>query len=835
MSRACLVLGFLAAAAPVSVASAQPTSPHPRIWLTSDVSQEWHALAGTSGSATSRAIAKCDDVRARPGEWSSGQYQGFAWVEALSACLVAWRATDDTAHRDAALVYWNALLDDRDTLGDGAGPSYAGGAGIVAQDSGYSMRTFGVWGALGYDWLYDSLSSQDRDHAHQRFSQWIAFHQQPDTYQRAQPGANYHAGHVLAMTLLAVGYADDLEQRSAGQGQALYDYVVDELWGQVMAGGAAGTRGPLVGGDWLEGWQYAPLSVASYSLAGRALQEQGAGPAWLTAWNDAVFHRYVHGLSPDDRMFVGGDADIDTPNLDVNPLPLWGVVAGVSAPATAAAARAELARLAVGGARDFQLFYECLAEAAAGPATPLDRSTEPTAWLASGAGNFYGRTAFDADAIWLVSQCKGTVVDHQHPNAGNVVLQRGADALLVDPGPYGSLSTLTGNAPTLSQPHFNDNYRPSQGAWGEESGGPLPENVATRFAFTRATRSNVLATRCDWDGQLRFQDNASQTVSDAVRDAVLLPGTSGASLVLVDRALTTAAWSSADPLLLRFHSAGTFVEQGTSASATVGGSRLLVRRVVGDATTQARATPEGDCYSGDRGKCEAARFAASEWSAEVPGPSPFAVHVLDADATGAADPAITASAQGPAELVQVDRESHRFIVVVTRDASSVAGYDTDASASTHIVLDPPAGDRVLVTASAGSTAGTCHIALAPATAPAGFESRPLVFTLDDTCTVAEETSQPPVITPGTGGTSGAGGAGGTTSGGAAGTTSGGAAGATSGGTSGTSGATPSSSDDGGCGCRTTPNRAVSAYWLVALALLLHRRTRTRSHPQAERE
>jgi uncharacterized membrane protein YgcG len=812
------------------LALAQPSGAHPRIWLTDEVQERWSGSVDESGSAVARARDKCDRVQAEPGEWVSGQYQGFAWVEALSACLVAWKSTGDDGYRDTALIYLRGLLDDQMMLGDGLGPGYADGLGIVAQDTGYSMRTHGVWAALGYDWLHDALTEDERDRAHERFVQWLEFHHLPDTYQRAQPGANYHAGHVLAVTLLAIGHADEMNAREADSGSELWSYAVDEMFGLLAASVLA--REPLAGGDWLEGWQYAPLSVASYALAGRALVEQRVLVPWLEDWNIEVLHRYVHGLSPDDRMFVGGDTGDETPLLDINALPLWAVIASESSAHAAAAARAELERLDVDGAHDFQLFFEALAEASQVPATPFDRAREPTAWLASGAGNFYGRTSFSADATWLVSQCKGTVVDHQHPNAGNLVLSRGADALLVDPGPYGSLSTLTGNAPTMSQPHFNENYRPSQAAWGERSGGLLDEEDATRFSLTRATTSNVLATRCDWDGQLRFQDNPSETVSDATRDVVLLPGVEGASVVIVDRVLTTAAWmTDASPLLLRFRSLGAFEEDGDSARANVGASRLTVRRLVGDATTDARAITVGDCFSGDRGKCETGRFAGSEWRANVAGPQPFAVHVLDADASEAADSIATATADGTLEQIVIERESRRFVVLVTRDASEATAYESEAAASTHVILDPPAGERVVVTASKG--AAGCEIELAAGTGDDGFASRPLVFTLDEDCVAAEETSQAPVVTPGddggVAGSSGSGGSGG--DGGSAGN-------AGAGGTSGSGGAsgsgatgddagmtgddagTAASNADSDCGCSALgAKRSPHVFWMGGLVTL----------------
>jgi len=806
------------------LALAQPSGAHPRIWLTDAVQERWAALVDDGDSAVARARDKCDRVQAEPGEWTSGQYQGFAWVEALSACLVAWQSTSDDGYRDTALIYWRGLLDDQAMLGDGLGPSYADGKGIVAQDTGYSMRTHGVWAALGYDWLYDALTEEERDRAHERFVQWLEFHHLPDTYQRAQPGANYHAGHVLAVTLLAIGHADDMNAREAGSGAELWDYVVDEMFGSVLAGGVA-PRAPLAGGDWLEGWQYAPLSVASYALAGRALVEQSVAVPWLGAWSSDVLHRYVHGLSPDDRMFVGGDTGDETPLLGINALPLWAVIASESSASAAAAARAELERLGVEGATDFQLFFEALAEASDGPATPLDRATEPTAWLASGAGNFYGRTSFGADATWLVSQCKGTVVDHQHPNAGNLVLWRGADALLVDPGPYGSLSTLTGNAPAMSQPHFNEAYRPSQGAWGEVSGGLLDEADATRFSFTRATASNILATRCDWDGQLRFQDNPSETVSDATRDVVLLPGVDGASVVIVDRVLTTAAWTAdASPLLLRFRSLGDFEGADDLVRASVGASKLAVRRLAGDVATDTRAIAVGDCFSGDRGKCEAGRFAGSEWRAEVSGPQPFAVHVLDADPSGAVDSIATTTVDGPLEQILIERESRRFVVVVTHDASEVTAYEAGAGASTHVVLDPPAGERVVVTASEGTGEGSCRIELAAASGDDGFASRPLVFTLSEGCDAEEETSQPPVVTPGedggVGGSSGSGAGGGGNAGtGGAGGQSGTGASGEDAGTAGDDAGAVASRADSGCGCSTVGTKRAphALLWILALA------------------
>lgn len=731
-------------------AHAQPSGAHPRIWLDAGVVSAWQGMQNDPASPVARAIDTCTDAHDNPSDYADGEYQGFAWVEALGACLVAFATTNDAEHRDTAIVYLSALLDDRETVGDGNGPSYNGGVGIVSQDTGYSMRTHGVWAALGYDWLYDHLTPARRDSAHARFVQWLAFHDEADTYMRAQPGANYHAGHVLAVTLIAIGHGHEMNTYASGSGTALYDYVTDEMWGEVMANGYS-PRGTLLGGDWLEGYQYAPLSLVSYSLAGRALVEQGETIAWLDDYQADVFHRYLHGLSPSDRAFVGGDTDDESPLIEPSALPLYGIIAGVASPAIKAQAQAELARLALDEPDDFRLLFEALAAAEQVAPAPIDRASLPRAFLAEGAGNFYGRTRFDANATWFASQCRGGVVDHQHMNAGNVVLSRGADDLLVDPGPYGSLSTLTGNAPTMSQPHFADNYQPSQGAFGESWGGELvPANEATRFLFARGTASNVLVSRCDLTGQFRFRDVPSSIVSSATRDVVVLPGESGASMLLVDRMLTTAAYASdANPMLMRFHGLGAFRtdRRGARALSERGSSKLTVRRIFGDASVETGATREGDC-GGDRGKCESARFPAFEARVEVEGPSPMTMHLLDADASSADVYVAEVHEAGQVLVARIDRDARRYDVVATRDGSAVSTYRVPAIGSTEVVLDPPPGARVSATAT--RVGDECEITLSTAVS-GGFESEPLVLALDASCAVSEDSGSPPMRPAGIGG------------------------------------------------------------------------------------
>ena len=93
-----------------------------------------------------RSVARCDDAIARPSDYADGQYQGFRWVEALSACLVARAITGSDAHTDAAKLYLNALLDD---LGVSGPRSYCYPDGshdpaAVAEVGGAFARAFTV-------------------------------------------------------------------------------------------------------------------------------------------------------------------------------------------------------------------------------------------------------------------------------------------------------------------------------------------------------------------------------------------------------------------------------------------------------------------------------------------------------------------------------------------------------------------------------------------------------------------------------------------------------------------------------------------------------------------
>jgi len=344
------------------------------------------------------------------------------------------------------------------------------------RDSGYAIRNLGPYGALAYDWLHDApgMTPALRLHARQRWAAWLASYKEKGYHPR-DPGTNYQAGYLIAATLIAVAQGGEATEQS---GPALWQLVADQLWGKDMAAALA-TGGALDGGDWNEGWQYGPLSVAEYALAARIARASGIPTTGITAWLTSLLRRHVYALNPSDRMWVGGDLDDENAYHAPQVLPLAAVALGDASPDDKRWAKGELARLKLLD-KDW-LLYDALASVGDPPAQ-VPRATWPTWYLAAATATLYARTTWDDRAVWFVAACAQTAsLDHRGPNAGNFVLSRGAADLIVDPSPYGSLSTLTGNAPAVMSRQLPDGYIPSQGAWGQ----------AIAWKWTTVTRSGV--------------------------------------------------------------------------------------------------------------------------------------------------------------------------------------------------------------------------------------------------------------------------------------------------------------------------------------------------------
>jgi hypothetical protein len=699
----------LAVLASATVGRADPTGPHPRILLDPSLRAAWRGQADAAHGPVKGAIALCEDARTTP-EHEHALYQGAEWAKVLQACLVAYAATDSKDDAATALRYFQALLDDLDTVGD-----HRGGATAARRDDGYAIRNLGPWTALAYDWLHDApgMTPELRARARARWKAWLAWYSEHG-YRAHNAATNYHAGYVIAATMIAIAEAGEAGDDSA----ALWRDVSETMWKKEIAGVLA-DGAPLDGGDWPEGWQYGPLSVAEYSLGARVMKRAGVDVPGVQRWLGALLERHVHALSPGGGVYAGGDTEAETPNLGPSVLTLDAVALGDATPDDRRWARGELSRLGLADA-DY-LLYDALAGVGDRPVQP-PRAKWPTWYVTTGTGTLFARTRWDDHAVWFVTTCHGGIeVDHRHLDAGNFVLSRGKDDVIVDPSPYGSQSTLTGNAPTVASAQLPKEYIPSQAPWGQK----------TRFDFATQRASGVVVARCDYADVYTFQEHKSD-VPDALRSLVLLPDHDGTSavLVVVDRADT------GDPgrgINLRFRANGHLALAGTNATATIGGTKLAITGL--DDKPVIGAPSAKDCFAPGtvRGTCDAARFPVTDYRVTLPGPRPFAVHAISVtDGKGAA-PTLAALSGDGWQGVRVG--GVRDAVVVWRTSKGELAYKAPAAtAMTHVVMDAP-DQGGMVSIAAHRDGDACAVQVTPG---GSLPARPLVVTLDAQCNVTSD-------------------------------------------------------------------------------------------------
>lgn len=703
-------VAVLVAAATTAVAAPPPpTGAHPRMLLDRDLRAAWKEQAAAQHGPVVGAIALCDDATNTRAH-DRAPYQSDEWNKIVQACLVAWAATDKDDYAKTTIRFQTALFDDLDNIGDGKG-----GDAAALRDSGYAIRNMGAASALAYDWLWDKLTPAQRDHARARWAAWLAGYAAKG-YRPHAPGSNYHAGFAFASTTIAIAEAGE----AGAEGDAQWTRVADEVWGKEL-GPALAPGGKLAGGDWFEGWQYAPLSVAEISLGARLMRKAGVAID-VAPWLSAVLRRHVYALSPSDEIFAGGDTETEKPNVPVFVLTLDAVAIGDATADDKRWARSELGRLKLAD-RD-NLMYDALAGVGDKPVA-IPRDSWPTWYMAEATQTLYARSRWDDRAIWFVAECAPEFdMDHRHTDAGNFVLSRGRDDVVVDPSPYGSFSSLTSNAPTVRSAQLPSDQQPSQGSYGGAS-----------WSYAAQTATGVVAARCDYVNRFKYHETASD-VPEALRDLVLLPSADGtaATLVVVDRAATGAKDRD---LYLRFRTPGKLALAGTRASATIGGTRLSI-----DGLAHSSGTPSlggatmKDCEHGTtKGACEAARFPITDYRIELAGPQPRAAHALSVTDASAAAPTTTAISGEGWSGASISGTREAVVVWPTDPEAKTLSYAAPRTAKeTHVVLDAPEiDDRATVTAK--QLGASCAVEVVGG-GSAAIPARPLVITLDANCAIA---------------------------------------------------------------------------------------------------
>jgi hypothetical protein len=534
-------------------------------------------------------VARADEALAAPIE--SG-YQGFEWAEAVADAALVWHGTGDTRYAEGAIRYLRALLDDRLILGDAKG-----GKDVVTHDSGYGIRTFGAYSALGYDWLRDApgMDARLKAHALERLDQWLTWYAS-EGYLRDKPTANYYWGYLTTLSfagLAASGEspkADDWLKRAR---DALAESVLPTF------------RDELVGGGWPEGWQYGEYTTMEIALVCRAFKT-GAGLDIVSRlpWLSQLVTHHVHALLPDEQSVYDGGTWGEHPAKPSAAGLAASVVALEGIDDTRVAEARWLIAHVLPPLRREQAWVGLLADRP-GAVERSPREGAPTSLHLSGQGLTFVRSNWSPNAVWASFQAGPRLAeDHQDADQGHFELFRGADGLLVDGGDSEGSATINHNTLLVDDGGRLLNYPPNQGVWGTKV-------RTTRFADDGVVAVAVgdigeaYAPSCAEDGCTKRSVQQMVRTFAFVRPSLLVLD----DRVVLDRPeydVTWVAHVTTNPRVV-----------GALASAVVGQSRVDIRTLEPESVESSAVrepTPSGE------GSHRADHPWGPMWRVEVPSP-----------------------------------------------------------------------------------------------------------------------------------------------------------------------------------------------------------------------
>jgi hypothetical protein len=443
-------------AAPVALEPAKLTKPAPgskrcRLLLDEPTLARLREAAQKQTPAFVMAKARADAVLEKNVE--SG-YQGFEWADAVAGTALLWHATGDERYATGALRYYRALLDDRLAVGDGKG-----GAEVVRHDSGYGIRTFGAYTALGYDWLRGAPGMDDglRQRARQRLGEWLDWYGR-EGYLRDQPTANYYWGYLTALSFAGLAASGD-----DANAERWLKTAQSELSTRVLPT----FRDDLRGGGWPEGWQYGEYTSAEIALVAHAFRT-GAGVDVTSKlpWLGRTVTHHVHALLPDEKSVYDGGTWGEHPARPSG-LGLAAIAVALEGVDDARAAEARWLRAhALPPLQREQAWLGLLAERPGAPERS-PREGAPTSLHLAGQGLSFARSDWTKDAVWTSFQAGPRLAeDHQDSDQGHFELVRGGDQLLVDGGGSEGSATINHNTLLIDDGGKVMNYPPNQGVWG---------------------------------------------------------------------------------------------------------------------------------------------------------------------------------------------------------------------------------------------------------------------------------------------------------------------------------------------------------------------------------
>jgi hypothetical protein len=673
--------------APVEIGKVDPvpiSSSRHRIVLDRPMLERLRASAERDSPAWKAVEARCDAAAGAP--IASG-YQGFEWAEAVASLSLCWHATGKGEYAEVAAGYVGALLDDRFTVGD-----KKGGADVVTHDSGYGIRTFGVYSALAYDWLRGApgMTPELRRHIVERLDQWLEWYAEKG-YLKDKPISNYFWGYLTTLALAGLAVHGE-----APEAKVWLDRAKDELLAKRVL---PTFEHELRGGNWPEGWQYGEYTGLEVGLVAKAFQTAaGVELARKLPWLGQVVTHHVHALLPDKKSVYDGGTWGEHP-AKPSALALTGVVLALEGIDDA---RVGKARYLI--ARDLpplhreQAWAALLIDRAEAPEQD-PRQKEPASLHVQGSGLTFARSDWSSSAVWTSFQAGPWLAeDHQDKDQGHFELWRGGDALLVDGGDSEGSATINHNTLLIDDGGRHLDYTPNQGVWGYKVktarfGDDGSVMVATGD-IGEAYAPSCVREGCD-----------DRSVKRLIRTFVYVRP----ALVVIDDRVSLD--KGKDGVVWAAHVTKAPTIAGNLASAVIGQSRVDIRTLEpADSRPSFVREPNG---SGD-GPHRTNKNWGPMWRIEVASPRGSAdrgfMHFITVDAAGAAPPpSRLLSGEGLRAAVGANAGKRTAVVFASTPEGGAVALEGATELVTIVGLDP--GKRYRVDVAAGDR---CTLRVRPA-------------------------------------------------------------------------------------------------------------------------
>ena len=628
---------------------------HPRIWLTPATKgrllarkrsgdPSWLKLKARADTLARYSIYPYTDANRsnEPDNTIFYDYQGSGWYDATMPLALAYQMTGDTKYSDKLLQLADEMIAAQ-TRSENQPPH---GVPPLRPDNYYPTRYLGPVIAIIYDWCYDRLGDTRRATMVNLMNAYFD-DMRANAYQvNDHADGNYFSGHLLAAAWMGYASAGDnpraqemidyARMRFDGMPSSLVTQtnIPDSHVDQVFDGGyksAAGIPGaPFKSGFDFQGWAYGTGTfdrILDYLLTVKA----ATGEDLVTrhrAWLAKILRAEQEALQPD--------------RFEIDPTGDWGSDYGAvidrSLPARLAFLLAGtpdgpyaqyLVRSGIDNDR-CRTFPTCpLSEwedfffgDPSRPSSPLRLPiyytgfgpSYPRAGSTNGAlPYFIMRSSFAKDATWASIRMGAAFYDdHQHHDAGQLIIKRGQDYLLVGAGDwkgglgsrgiYGS-STEADEAAAANTLYFNDfgdsqcsgeeQYAGGQGDWGQDR--VIADEQNNAYTYVRSDLSSAY-NASDPSGCYGSRLHVRRELASFYRSFVYLP--SANLFLLFDQIKAASSTNRHGPYLkhLRWHFPNVPVVRGQTVRVNQGASRLVMDTLL---PAKASITPVDERHNPD--------------------------------------------------------------------------------------------------------------------------------------------------------------------------------------------------------------------------------------------